>query len=435
MAEIDGGGLGSPRGARELMPQASARRQWLVREVLAEFEAWGYGRVETPLVEYYDVLARGLTEADRAGCVRFIEAGTGTVVALRADVTPQIARMAAGRFGGELAADGIHRFCYAADVVRQPAAVGEATEQHQIGVELIGDGDVWADVELIALCDAALGRVGLAAFSIDVAHGQLARTVIDGLGLPAARRALVHGRLARKDRGGLEAALLGSGVEPGHAADIASLCDRIGPPAIVARAQRELAECLPREIIGSLASLVDAVVAYDQELAARLVVDLGETRGFDYYSGARLRVWAPGVPRPVIRGGRYDGMLARYGAAQPATGFAIDLDALEQALGRPTAGLSADAVAHAIVVARDPRDHGPQGGREQAARVARHARAAGQRAWIERASDANAAQALAVAAGATRLTWITNGGAAPRVQTYAYEAGRWCDVDEGNETP
>lgn len=383
------------------MPPATRRRERLVRALLDEIESWGYGRVQTPLVEPYDMIARGLSEADRAQCVRFIEAGSGTLVALRADVTPQIARLVVDAVADELA-DGIaHRYCYAADVVRQPAVHGEPTEQHQVGVELLGDAGAWADAELIALCDAALRRVGLATFSIDVAHAQLARAVIDGVGLTPAAAAELHGRLARKDRGGVEHVLSSAGVAIARAAAIASLCDRLGPPAVLATARAELGALLPVAIVDELARVLDAVLAHDAELASRLTVDLGETRGYDYYSGVRIRVWAPGVARPIVRGGRYDEMLGRYGAPAPATGFAIDLDALELALD-PAPDAANDRSAHVVAI---PSDASAEVHRRAAA-VARHARARGERAWIQRAADPTTAERRAKAAGATQFTWI-----------------------------
>jgi ATP phosphoribosyltransferase regulatory subunit len=383
------------------MPPATRRRERIVRALLDEIESWGYGRVQTPLVEPYEMIARGLSEADRAQCVRFIEAGTGTLVALRADVTPQIARLVADEVGDEIASGVVHRYCYAADVVRQPAVHGEPAEQHQVGVELLGDGGAWADAELIALCDAALRRVGLASFGFDVAHAQLARAVIDGAGLTAAASAELHGRLARKDRGGVERVLANAGVPADRAAAIASLCDRLGPPAVLARARDELGALLPAAIVDALARVLDAAIAHDVELASRLTVDLGETRGFDYYSGVRIRVWAPGVARPIVRGGRYDEMLGRYGVPAPATGFAIDLDALELALaGAPD--VADERSAHLVAI---PPDASADVHRH-AASVARRSRANGGRAWIQRADDRRTAERRAAEAGATQVTWI-----------------------------
>jgi len=413
-------GLGAAAGGRESMPPASRRRERLVRSLLEEFESWGYGRVQTPLVEPYDVIARGLSEADRAQCVRFIEAGTGTLVALRADVTPQIARLVADRFGDELAAGVVYRYCYAADVVRQPAVQGEPAEQHQVGVELLGDADAWADAELVTLCDAALRRVGLTTFAIDVAHAQLASGVIDGAGLSAAARTDVLGRFARKDRGGVEDALARAGVASSRASAIASLCDRLGPPHVVAVAKRELGTLLPAAIVDALERVLDAVASEGDDLAARLTVDLGETRGFDYYSGVRIRVWAPGVARPIVRGGRYDAMLGRYGAPAPATGFAIDLDALDQALG---ASVEASGTDRAHVIAVEPGADAAV--RKHAASLARRAREQGERAWIQRAADQPTAESRAAEACATRMSWVRRNASAIETRVHAYDGTRW----------
>src|SRR5690606_12078441 len=113
----------------------------------------------------------------------FIEPRSGEVVALRSDLTPQIARMVAQRLGGELTVDTVHRFAYAADVVRQPAGEREQTEHHQAGVELIGDAAPAADAELLALCHEALIATGLQGFRIDLAHARVADRLVDQLGL------------------------------------------------------------------------------------------------------------------------------------------------------------------------------------------------------------------------------------------------------------
>lgn len=420
--------LGAPRGAREAMPTAARRRQWLVHEVLDEFERWGYGRVETPLVEYYDVVARGLSEADRAGCVRFIEAQTGSVVALRADVTPQIARMVASRLGGELVRDAIHRYCYAADVVRQPTMSSERTEQHQLGVELLGEPEAWADAELIALCDAALRRVGLQGFVIDVAHAQLARETLEALGLPAAVFVRAHARLARKDRSGVASALIEGGVQPEIAEAVASLCDRVGTGDTVAQARRALGSLLPAGSVAAFEAVVDALASHDTLAGDRVRFDLGETRGFDYYSGTRLRVWAPGVAEPIARGGRYDALAGRYGAARAATGFAIDLDALERAIGNAASQSPREPAAHVIAVAAS---RGADGWRE-AARLAAGARSRGARAWVQRATDPAHARTLAQRAGATSMTWI--GGDATSREDYDERTGWRPAASDANET-
>jgi ATP phosphoribosyltransferase regulatory subunit len=327
------------------------------------------------------------------------------------------------RLGGELAADAVHRWCYAADIVRQPNAAREPTECHQVGVELLGDGDAWADVELVALADAALRACGLADFRLDLAHAQLARDAVAKLGLDEDTRLLAHGLLARKHTVGLARLLVERGVPDERASAVASLCDRVGGPAIVERAREQLGALVDRAQLGALAAVCEGLQTCGEGIERRIVVDLGEVRGFDYYSGVRLRVWAPGVARPILRGGRYDRLLAGYGALRPATGFAIDLDALEQALAQtsPRAGARDDAPGHVVAVAEGASS--PL--RRRASTLAASLRAEGTRAWVQPAISCARAEQLAVAGGAGTLTWIERRAGRLSLQRRIHEHGSW----------
>lgn len=431
-------GLAAPRGARDLLPPACRRRRELVRSLVRTFEQWGYEQVATPLVESFEMLGRGLTEADRARCVRFIEAGSGELVALRSDVTPQIARMLSRRLGGELSADVVHRWCYAADVVRQPTAERDATEHHQVGVELVGDPDTAADVELVALCDEALRRLGLAQHRIDLAHGRVATSLVDALGLDAGGTAAVYAKLARKDASGALAVLAEHGVDGPRAATIAALCDLYGPADVLARAAARLGAAPG---LAELRAAVDELARHG-DVIDRVTLDLGEVRGFDYYTGLRMRVWACGVAHPIVRGGRYDGLFARYGAARAATGFAIDLDALEAALDACGRGESSPRTP-GHVVALAPGCTADARARTVAAEIAARARAAGVRAWVHpsAASDPGAARARALAVaedgGATELSWIEpDGQGGARIERSARTGDGWRTIsaDEPERT-
>jgi ATP phosphoribosyltransferase regulatory subunit len=377
--------MGLPRGSRDLLPSDCRRRRFLTAALLQEFERWGFDEAMTPLVEYYDVLARGLSETDRKALVRFTEAGSGEVVAFRSDLTPQIARMVADRVGDELGPQRVVRLCYAADVVRHARQDRDKTELHQAGVELIGDSQPAIDAELIDLCHATMRAAGLDGFRIDVSHRRVAGDLLDRLSLEPEQREALVGLLARKDRGGVESMLAQRDTEPALAAAVAALCDLYGPPAIMQRAATVLEAAGARSGLERLEAVL-AVLEQTSKAAFEAVdVDLGETRGFDYYTGLRLRVWAPGVAEPIVRGGRYDDLLARYGAAAPATGFAVDLDALESALrhaeGRQVQARAESDLPPAHLVAVAPTA-ATTAGRCEAARWASAAREAGRRAWV-----------------------------------------------------
>src|SRR5262245_14446695 len=183
-----------PVGARDFLPRAAARRRAIAEALLAEFERWGYDRIITPAFEYLDVLERGLGADARAAALRFVEPATGEVVALRPDITPQVARLAATRFGDR---EGPIRLCYEGSVLRlRPGARGQQ-ELIQAGVELIDAPSPEGDAEAIALAGAALAAAGIDQAVLSIGHVRLARAALEGLPGPIA--AALTDRIAKKD--------------------------------------------------------------------------------------------------------------------------------------------------------------------------------------------------------------------------------------------
>lgn len=397
-----------PIGARDLLPATTRRRRRVTDRVLAVFERWGYREITPPLIEYFEVLGRGLGSGDRERCVRFIEAGTGELVGLRSDVTPQIARMVAQRVGGGVEQGDELRLCYAATLVRLPKGRHEHAELHQIGVEYVGEPESSADAELIGLADAALLELGLGGHRIDLAHTAIVRDALAFLALPPAAEAELRERLARKDREGLLRVLGAAGVGHDASEAVASLCAMHGPPTLLDEARARMSVVGAGAAVERLRSIVEALAREHPRTHARLILDLGEVRGFDYYTGMRVRVWAPGSASPIARGGRYDDMLARYGAHLPASGLALDLDALEEALVAAAVELDEErpSPARLVVIAERPAD--PHVRALAVDEVAR-ARAEGLRAWIETGLACDRAKALAERRAADALTWLSGG--------------------------
>ena len=427
-----------PIGARDLLPSAARRRRALTNSLLTGFDRWGYREVVPPLIEYFEVLGRGLGSADRERCVRFIEAGTGGLVALRSDVTPQIARVVAQRVGGAVAASDGMRLCYAATLVRLPSGRDDRAELHQVGVEYLGDASETADAELIGLADAALVALGSTAHRFDLSHAAVVRDALAFLGLPSATEHELRDHLARKDLDGLTRVLERAGVDRASTQAFASLANSYGPPALLARARKRLRSIGAGEAIDRLRDVIAAIEREHPSCAARLLVDLGEVRGFDYYTGSRLRVWAPGVGAPIVRGGRYDDLVSRYGAELPAVGLAFDLDALEDALA--AAGLEVDGAeyssARLVAIGSGSGSSKRVAAALRAAAVdeARDARKRGLRAWIDSEPDLEQAQRQAARRGAARLTWLYiqgRGSAAKLVrQRWRQGASSWRQESE-----
>ena len=440
-----------PIGARDLLPATAKRRRALTDTLLAGFDRWGYREVTPPLIEYYEVLGRGLGSDQRERCVRFIEAGTGELVALRSDVTPQIARMVAQRVGGSVEpGDGL-RLSYAATLVRLPSGHDDRAELHQIGVEYVGDPRPTADAELIGLADATLTGLGCEAHRFDLSHTGVVRDALAALAVAPRLEPMLRAALARKDQAELVAVLREAGCSAPVTEAFAALADLYGPPELLGDARERLAPLGVDAALEHLSAVVESVEREHPSVGPRLLIDLGEARGFDYYTGLRVRVWAPGSSGPLVRGGRYDDLLGRYGASLPATGLAFDLDALEDVLAAIAAEVVGAELAPARLVATcaigdlaaaanltpAPRREALAAAiRAAAVAEAREARAEGLRAWIDEDIGLEQTQRLAERRGADRITWFsvhTNGEIVDQRWTRAADGWRLDDIPHAKQ--
>lgn len=357
---------------RDFPPRAAAARRRIAEALLAVFERWGYARVITPAFEYEDVLALGLGRSARDATVRFVEPSSGRVVGLRPDITPQIARLVATRFADE---PGPLRFAYEGTVVRLERGARSQRELIQTGVELLGVSAPHGDAEVIALAVEALAAAGLAHPTISLAHLGIAREVFSSLGLEEGADEAVRDRIAKRDAEGLAEALREAKGPVAVRRFIEQLPSFSGGPSLLENARKIAPTPAIRKAIDDLRELV----AILEELAvpAHLHVDLAEIRGFDYYTGVRFQGFVPGVASPVVQGGRYDDLLARYGGGRPAVGFAVDVEAAAGALETAATGESPAApfrleLEGTLVV----------GAPLAAAREAARLRAAGERAAV-----------------------------------------------------
>ena len=359
-----------PSGVRDFLPRAAHRRRALAERVLGVFEAWGYARLITPVFEHADVLERGLGHGAKASAIRFVEPGTGEVVALRPDITPQVARIVATRLAD---VEGPLRLCYEGMVMRLGSELGQR-EILQAGIELVGASAPAGDAEVLAVAAATLAATQLPELRLDIGHVAAARHVLAGAPDDDTRRRL-SAALARKDRAGLRTAARGL---PGEIAPLAEALGSLWGPA---EPTLERARALPwpadvRAALDQLAAVLAAFAALADPPAPPLTIDLGDLRGFDYYTGVRFAPYSGGAPDAVLRGGRYDELIGRYGRPHTATGFAVDLEALAQA--QRALGIDAPAVKRGVAVFGD-----------NAAAVARELRARGVRAVVcgERPSE------------------------------------------------
>jgi ATP phosphoribosyltransferase regulatory subunit len=328
--------LAPPAGMRDLLPPEAAARQWLGARLTQLFEAWGYDLVTTPPFEHAEVIERGLETIDRRDLLRFVEPETGEVALLRPDITPQIARIVATRLADRPPP---FRLCYAGSVIRQRQ--GRARRQRQIaqaGIEHIGTAGPEADAEVIALAARVLEELGLEEFRVELHQVGLLTEALRGV--PDREGAL--DALERKDRAELARAMAGaSGADR-----VLAAIDLYGGTEVLGDARRLFGE--------DLAELADVIARLEAAgLGPRLALDLGEVREAAYYTGVSFRVLARGPGEPIGSGGRYDGLLARFGAPLPATGFGLDLSNLEWALAAAGRAFAAPRPARFVVAGED----------------------------------------------------------------------------------
>src|SRR5512146_745636 len=342
--------LSLPSGLRDLLPDHSAHLAELSGRLHDVFSSFGYRRVLLPTLERLGVVERGLSAAALERVLKFVEPGSGDVVAIRPDITPQIARLYAARPD---ALPAPARLCYDGPVLRaHEARAGRPREVYQAGVELLGQGGPRADAEALIVLSRALDRVGLRGAIIEVGHARFAQEVIAAASLPERLGEAASVALSRKDEAALAALSRQGKGTPAARAALPGLATLYGDGAL--QRARQVARAVP----GAAAALADVDAAL--RLARRdglseVAVDLGEVRGLGYYTGITFAGYAPGAGSAVAAGGRYDGLLARFGRPGPAIGFAVDLEFATQALERAGAGPAARATVRRTRRARGSR--------------------------------------------------------------------------------
>jgi ATP phosphoribosyltransferase regulatory subunit len=306
---------------RVLLPEEAASRRAISRKVLESFALHGFSLVTPPAFEFAEVLERGLGTLDPTDVLRFVEPESGEVAALRPDVTPQIARMIATRLRG---LPPPFRLCYEGTVLRRKSGRARKHRQiPQVGVELAGVSGPEGDLELLAVAAAALRGAGLEKFTIDIGDAGIVRALLAGASPSDAER--ISQALARKDDAELE------GFKDAPYIDLLRELARLhGGREAVSEGEKLLAGTPAAIAAARLAEVFDAASA--RGLGPHLTADLGEVRGFAYYTGPIFHLYAPGPGEAIGSGGRYDELLARFGVPMPAVGFALDLDLLSWAL-------------------------------------------------------------------------------------------------------
>ncbi len=312
-----------PTGLADLLPPDAETEAQAVATMMEVFAAHGYERVKPPLLEFADGLLAGTGAAMAEQTFRLMDPDTHRMLGLRADMTPQVARIAGTRLAGRARP---LRLSYAGQCLRVRGGQIDPNRQvAQAGIELIGPDAPAADAEMVLLAAEALGALGLGRLSFDLTMPPLAPALLDAAGIEGAARAALTRAMDRKDAAGLAR----------HGGPVAGLLTGLllsaGPagPALEALERAELGAG-PAALRGRLRASVEAIRARAPGL--RLTLDPLEFRGFRYHTGLCVTVFAPGRAAELGRGGRYVS-----GGNEPATGLTLYPDTILSVCAAPAA--------------------------------------------------------------------------------------------------
>ncbi|MEM9255702.1 MAG: ATP phosphoribosyltransferase regulatory subunit [Pseudomonadota bacterium] len=326
-----------PDGVEEVLPAQAEAIEQLRRRLLDLYRGWGYRLVIPPLVEFTESLLVGLGEDLDLLTFKVTDQLSGRTLGVRADITPQVARMDAH----SLAEEGVTRLCYAGSTLHtRPKSLLASRSPIQIGAELYGDNSSAADVEIIRLMLATLSASGLDDVTLDLGHVGVYEAVLDAARLTGEQERTVFDALQRKSVPDLKLAL--ADVDEHTASSIIALADLHGDESVLLRARELYADSAGPAVVAINALQEVAVDLRRLQPDLDIYFDLAELRGYHYHTGLVFAAYVPEHGQALANGGRYDDVGAVFGRARPATGFATDLKALMDQL--PGAELSPGAI-------------------------------------------------------------------------------------------
>ena len=311
-----------PAGVFEMVPARASFMRQIEEVVLEIFRLWGYQEVRTPLLEYVDTMSRGLSGNELDMALKLVDRGTGRMMLLRSDVTPQVARMASQALSQTPLP---LRLCYISDVYRHPDDPSyPRREMVQAGVELLGLDDPQADAEVLAIGMQALQNMGLTGVRMSVGQVQYARGLFQEAAFDKLTEDLIVEAACRKDRSEMERILSRTNASAGIREGIMALTELSGTVDVLDHALSRAPNDTCRCALENLGEVLDLAVLYGIA-SDDLSVDLGDLAAFHYHTGPVFTGFVSGAGRGVLKGGRYDNLAGIYGRQAPATGFAIDL--------------------------------------------------------------------------------------------------------------
>ncbi len=316
-----------PDQIADVLPSEARHLEELRRLWLDAARSYGYELVMPPLLEHIESLLTGTGEALDLQTFKLVDQLSGRTLGLRADTTPQVARIDAHL----LNRTGVARLCYCGPVLHTKADRPHATrEPLQFGAEIYGHAGPEADLEVQVLAIEGLKAAGVKNLSVDMADVRIVNSLLAGASIAPKTLALIHAALAAKDASALKELTANlPGLSPAAIVGLTTLLQLYGDEKVLSEAEKALKGFAGVEdALRNLKWLAQHVGADERDV--NITFDLADLRGYAYYSGTRFAIYGHGAE--LARGGRYDEVGAVFGRSRPAAGFSLDLKELVNVL-------------------------------------------------------------------------------------------------------
>ena len=311
-----------PEGVDEVLPPEAWRLEYARRKLLDLFSHWGYDLIMPPLIEYLESLLTGTGNDLDLQTFKVTDQLTGRLMGLRADMTPQAARIDAH----PLQRSAPTRLCYMGTVLHTRSdGFGGSRSPFQVGAELFGHAGVESDVEIIKLLLEMLEVLSISELHIDLGHVGIFRGLARDADLSEQQEKELFAALQRKAVPEIDVMLEAYVGDAGQRQRLAALASLNGDRSVLERAREQLAGA-SEPVLAALENLSAIAARVEQGVGGEtLNFDLAELRGYRYQTGMVFAVFVPGCGQEIARGGRYDAIGRVFGRSRPATGFSTDL--------------------------------------------------------------------------------------------------------------
>ncbi len=313
-----------PEGINESLPEQAEALEILRRRMLDLYHSWGYELVILPFIEYLESLLTGTGHDLDLQTFKLTDQLSGRMMGVRADMTPQVARIDAHRLKREVPT----RLCYLGTVLNtRPDGFAGSRSPMQVGAELYGHAGIDSDLEVLSLMLETLNIAGIETLYIDLGHVGVFRHLAAEAGLSAEQEASFFDMLQRKARPEIEEFLSCLDLSETQRCCLSELAVMNGGVEILEKARKMLSS------FEGLSSILDDLESVARQITehypqVELNIDLAELRGYHYHTGIIFTAYVPGQGKEIARGGRYDDIGKVFGRARPATGFSTDLKTL-----------------------------------------------------------------------------------------------------------